>query len=338
MNVPDLNTRTDATVRLLPKFGLDGAPCYVVVIKQRFAVQPMGAVRREPGAKVRLVDEPWDPDVPESSIRYPSDACLRKPSTDVVVVGSAMAVNAQPVAELDVLVRVGPVSKQLKVFGLRVWFKGALGMTLTPPKPFQSVPLLWENAYGGMDTSNPKALAHEPRNPVGRGVVSDPDLLLHKPGPQIEDPADLIRNARSKPAPAGVGAIGPGVEPRLRYAGTHDDRWQKERMPLPPLDFDERHNQVAAPGLICPGYLGGGEPVALVGLSEDGPLEFELPKLAFYVGSETADGAQEHRPALDTVLLEPNERAFELTWRAIVPVPKRARELRSVTVYEKAFI
>lgn len=335
---PELNTRTDATVELLPRLGLDGAPCYVVVIKQRFLVHHMGVVVREPGAKVRLADDPWEPDVPESSIRYPADACLRKPSTDVVVVGSAMAPNGKQVTELDVLVRVGPVSKQLKVFGLRVWFKGALGMTLTPPKPFQSVPLRWEYAYGGMDTSNPKTLAHEPRNPVGRGVVADSDSLQHKPGPQIEDPADLIRNARSKPAPAGVAAIGPGVEPRLRYAGTHDDRWQKERMPLPPLDFDERHNQVAAPGLICPAYLRGGEPVALVGLCEDGPLEFELPKLAFFVGSQTVNGAQEHRPALDTVLLEPNERLFELVWRAIVPVPKRARDLKSITVYEKEFV
>lgn len=308
MHLPDLNTRTDAAVALLPKFGLDGAPCFLVVIKQRFRVRHMGKVKREPGAKVRLVDEPWEPDVPSSSIRYPADACLRKPS------------------------------KQLKVFGLRVWFKGALGVTLTDPRPFHELPLRWEYAYGGMDTSNPKKLAHEPRNPVGRGVVADPDTLLHQPGPQIEDPADLIRGVRSRPTPAGVGAIGPGFEPRLRYAGTHDDHWQTERMPLPPLDFDERHNQVAAPGLICPSYLRGGERVSLVGVCEEGPLQCDLPKLAFHVGSRTADGAQEHRPVLDTVLLEPNTRQFEMTWRALVPVPKRARELESVTVYEKEWL
>jgi hypothetical protein len=335
---PELNTRTDATVELLPMFGLDGAPCYIVVIKQRFHITPMGVVSREPGAQVRWVDELWEPEVPESSIRYPSDVCLRKPGTDVVVVGSAMAVDAKPVTELDVLVRVGPVSKQLKVFGLRVWFKGALGMTLTPPRPFQSVPLRWEYAYGGMDTSNPRKLAYEPRNPVGRGVVADSETLLHKPGPQIEDTADLIRSARSHPAPAGVGAIGPGFEPRRRFAGTYDDRWQTERMPLPPIDFDERHNQVAAPGLVSSSYFRGGEPVSLVGLCEDGPLEFALPKLAFYAGSETASGSQEYRPALDTVLLEPNERRFEMTWRALIPAPKQARELKAITIYEKEFL
>lgn len=332
---PELNTRTQATVRLLPQLGLDGAPCFIVVIKQGYTFSRPGQVRREPGAQVRLVDEPWEPDAEQSSIRLPTDMFLRKPSTDVVVVGSAVAPGRKPVKELDVWVRVGPVSKRLRVFGTRVWFAGALGMTLTAPQPFQELPLRWEYAYGGMDVSNPKKAAHEPRNPLGRGVAADPKTLVHQPGPQIEDPEALISSPRSRPAPAGVGAIGPQFEPRLRYAGTYDDRWQKERMPLPPLDFDERHNQVAAPGLICPSYLRGGEPVELVGLNAEGPLQFELPKLVFHVGSQTAQGQQEHRPVLDTVLLEPNAQRLELTWRAVVPVPKRARELKAITVFEK---
>jgi hypothetical protein len=337
MNLPELNTRTRATVELLPQFGWDGAPCLVVVIKQRFVIHHMRVLERERGAQVRLVDELWEPDVPESTIRYPADGCLGKPSTDVVVVGSAMAPHAKPVTELDVRVQVGPVLKLLKVFGLRVWFRGVLGVTLTAPRPFQAVPLRWEYAYGGMDASNPKKLAHEPRNPVGRGVVADTEKLLHKPGPQIEDPADLISSTRTRPAPAGVGALGPQFEPRAGYAGTYDDRWQKERMPLFPLDFDKRFFQVAAPGLVSPSYLRGGESVALVGLCEAGPLEFELPKLAFFVGSQTVKGAQEHRPVLDTVLLEPNERRFEMTWRSCVPVPRRVSELKAITVYEKEF-
>ncbi|WP_224372269.1 DUF2169 family type VI secretion system accessory protein [Hyalangium versicolor] len=337
MNLPELNTRTRATVELLPQFGLDGAPCLVVVIKQQFVVHHMRVLERQNGAQVRLVDELWEPDAPESTIRYPADGCLGKPSTDVVVVGNAMAPHSKSVTELDVHVQVGPVRKQLKVFGLRVWFRGALGMALTAPRPFQSVPLRWEYAYGGMDTSNPKKLAREPRNPVGRGVVADTDTLLHKPGPQIEDPSELISSARTRPAPTGVGALGPQFEPRARYAGTYDDRWQKERMPLPPLDFDKRFFQVAAPGLVSPSYLRGGESVVLVGLCEGGPLEFELPKLAFFVGSRTVKGDQEYRPVLDTVLFEPNERRIEMTWRSCIPVPRRAHDLKAVTVYEKEF-
>jgi len=332
---PELNTRTQATVRLLPHLGLDGAPCFIVVIKQRCRFTRAGKVSRERGAEVRLVDELWEPEAEQGSIRRPTDMFLRKPSTDVVVAGTAVAPGRKPVKELDVWVLVGPVSKRLKVFGTRVWFPGALGMTLTAPLPFQELPLRWEYAYGGMDTSNPKRAVHEPRNPLGRGVAADSKTLVHQPAPQIEDPEALLSSARSRPAPAGIGAIGPHFEPRAGYAGTYDDRWQQERMPLPPLDFDERHNQVAAPGLICPSYLRGGERVELAGLSPEGPLQFELPKLVFHVGSQTPRGKQEHRPVLDTVLLEPGELSFELTWRACIPVPKRTRELESITVFEK---
>ncbi|QSQ11621.1 DUF2169 family type VI secretion system accessory protein [Myxococcus landrumensis] len=338
MSLPELNTRTPATVQLLPQFGMDGAPCIVVVIKQRFSVVRVGHVRRESGARVRLVDELWEPDAEESSIRRPADGGLRKPTTDVVVSGSAMAIHREMVKELDVSVRVGPVSKRLKVFGTRVWYPGVIGLSLTPPQPFQEVPLRWEYAYGGMDTSNPQRLANEPRNPLGRGVAADSDTLKHKPGPQIEDPSDLITSSRSRPVPAGVGAIGPQFEPRLRFAGTYDDRWQKERMPLPPLDFDARFLNVAAPGLICPSYLSGGELVEVEGMSAQGQFGFELPKLAFGVVAVLPRGEVEHRPVMDTVLLEPNERAFELTWRSVVPVPKRAQELAAINVFEKAWV
>lgn len=335
MTLPELNTRTQATVSLVPQLGLDGAPCLVVIVKQRFAFTRSGEVGRQPGAKVRLVDEPWDADAAQSSARLPTDLCLRKPSTDVVVSGSAVSPRRRPVKELDVSVSVGPVSKRLKVFGTRVWTSGALGLTLSAPQPFQELPLRWEYAYGGMDISDPKRATREPRNPLGRGVAADPGTLENQPGPQIEDPDDLISTARSRPAPAGVGAIGPQFEPRLGYAGTYDDRWQKERMPLSPLDFDERHNQVAAPGLITPAHLRGGERVELVGLHEEGPLHLTLPRLAFNATARTAGGVQEHRPVLDTVLLEPGARALELTWRCCVPVPKRARELSSISVFEK---
>ncbi|MFY1829229.1 DUF2169 family type VI secretion system accessory protein [Myxococcus fulvus] len=335
MVLPELNTRTPATVQLLPHFGQDGAPCICVVIKQRFAVVRIGHVRREGGAQVRLVDELWEPDAEQSSIRRPADVGLCKPTTDVVVTGGAMAVQRRPVKELDVLVRVGPVARRLRVFGTRVWYPGVVGLSLTAPQPFEEVPLRWELAYGGMDTSNSRKLAHEPRNPLGRGVVADADSLKHKPAPQIEDPADLISSVRSRPTPAGVGAIGPQFEPRLRLAGTYDDRWQKERMPLPPLDFDERYRNVAAPGLVCPTYLRGGELVEVEGMNAGGQVRFELPRLTFGVVAVTARGRVEHRPVLDTVLLEPNERRFELTWRSVAPVPKRARELSAINVFEK---
>jgi hypothetical protein len=118
--------------------------------------------------------------------------------------------------------------------------------------------------------------------------------------------------------------------------GTIDEQWMEERMPLPPLDQDPRFNQAATPDLITPRPLRGGEDVVVVNMNEQGPLGFNLPMMRFGVVSSTSnEGRREHRSMLDTVLLEPNERCFEMTWRSIVPLPRRARDLDFIEVYEK---
>ncbi|HEX8699676.1 MAG TPA: DUF2169 domain-containing protein [Myxococcaceae bacterium] len=339
MNPPELLNGTSSTVALVPTLGMDGSTLVSVIIKELFGIEPgRGRVDRLGGAEVRYADEPWDKDKPEtSSIKLPADVCLRKPATDVLVVGYAVSPGHQPVTELDVHVEVGPVSKSLRVFGTRVWYRGALGMTLGPAQPFTSLPLRWELAYGGFDVSDPsQPPLEEPRNPLGRGLVRDVKALVHQPGPQIEDARNLISNTRTRPEPAGVGAIGRHWAPRRGFTGTMDERWMKERMPLLPLDFDERHYQCATPDLICPGYLKGGEMVRLLNLCAGGLYQFALPKLHFAVSALTDGNLTEYRPVLDTVLLRPSdEQTLELTWRTTVPVPRPSRRLASIQVHEK---
>ncbi len=335
MDLPPLRQDTDATVHTSHALERDGSVQVLVVIKQRFAVTVKGVVTRVSGAEVRPADELWDEGKPEaSSLKHSSDLCLRKPATDIVVSGEAMARDKQPHTELDVLVRVGALERALRVIGPRVWYKGGLGLVPTKPAPFTSVPLKWELAFGGRDASGAKLL-EEPRNPVGVGIAADPATLVHKPLPNIEDPARLITSDKSRPPPAGLAPIMHHWAPRKAYAGTHDESWMRERMPLPPLDFDDRHNQIAPSELIYPAYLRGGEEVSLLNLCEQGALRFVLPRLSFFVGGLTEEGLTEYRTALDTLILEPNDLAFELVWRASVPVVGRAHELRAVQVHER---
>jgi hypothetical protein len=336
VNPPPLAQDTEATVELLPQIAASGEGAIVVVVKQRFRVTAASKVVRVPGAKVNVADVPWDEDAPErSSLRLPSDLCLAKLATDVLVAGAAIAPGRSPVRQLDVGVRVGPIQKVLRVFGSRAWYRGVVGLALSAPEPFEEVPLRWEHAWGGRDDSDPKKPLEEPRNPVGRGVTRDPATLVHQLGPAIEDPAHPIGGGRAPPAPVGVGPIGRHYMPRRKYAGTYDDAWRKTRMPLPPLDYDPRFEQAAPPDQIAPGYLRGGEPVALVNMSAEGPLSFELPRLAFFVGARLDGALVEHRNAMDTLVLFPGERAFEMTWRAAIPVPRRRRRLEAIQVHEK---
>ena len=334
MRPPALGNQTEATTAVLPALGRDGDLLWVVLVKQRFTIDH-GRAARVAGAQVRMIDEPWDPDSPTSSIRYPSDLCPEKPGTDVVLVGEAVAPGAVPVRELDVSVRMGPLSKTVRVFGPRVWYAALGGVGLTAPQPFTRQPIRWEFAFGGMDVSDPRHAVQEPRNPLGRGLAAKPETLVNTPAPHVEDPRALIHDGKSRPPPAGLGALGPQFRQRLQHAGTMNQRWSDERCPLVPTDFDPRFHQCAVPELTSPGHLAGDEPIQCVGLHVEGPLAFQLPRLAFGVrGTLASAGSRELRPVLDTVLLEPNDAAVELTWRAVFSGAE-SRGLRAVSVWEK---
>ncbi|HEY8038206.1 MAG TPA: DUF2169 domain-containing protein, partial [Polyangiaceae bacterium] len=257
----------------------------------------------------------------------------------VVVVGNAEGVYSPRVKQLDVLVHVGPVKKLLRVFGARVWYRGLTGLALSPPEPFERQAIRWEYAFGGFDGTDPEKPLEEPRNPVGRGIARDRASLVDQLAPCVEDPTDLITSEKSRPVPAGVGALGRHWMPRRQYVGTTDELWKRERMPLSPLDFDERYNQLAAPDLITPSPLQGDEPVEVVNMCADGSMKFPLPRIAFHVGATYDDRSKkEYRSMLDTVLLTPSDRRVELTWRAALLVPRPARKLRDIQVFEKTIL
>ncbi|MCC7541556.1 MAG: DUF2169 domain-containing protein [Deltaproteobacteria bacterium] len=314
---------------------MDGSLWVGVVVKQRFYVGRRRTERLR-GADIARTDLPWDEEEPEtSSIKTPSDMVLRKPGTDVLVVGAACAPGGKMVKTLDVLVQVGPLEKMLRVHGPRVFYRGTIGLSVTPAEAFESVPLKWELAWGGSDTGEDGKLREEPRNPVGRGVAADPKTLVHKPAPQIETPDDPVTSARGAHAPAGLGAIGRHWVPRRGWAGTYDETWKKTRMPLPPVDQDPRFHQAAPPDQVVAGYLAGGEPVRLGGLHADGPLIFELPRMSFYVGARIDGTMTEHPPRLDTVVLMPNERTLDMVWRSQVRVPRPLHRLEHIQVHER---
>ncbi|MFN0062568.1 MAG: DUF2169 domain-containing protein [Myxococcaceae bacterium] len=328
MMPPELNTRSEsAAVGMHPQLNLDGSVLTVVVIKQSFSILPGRECVTAAGAEIRMVDDPWDPDAESSSIRYPTDVCLHKPGADVIVVGEAIARGEVAVPELTVNIEVGPVKKALRVFGPRVWYKGLLGLTPSDPLPFVRRELRWDYAWGGPD---------ERRNPRGIGADAEPAALLGKPVACIEDPSNLIRTPKTRPNPAGVGAIGPDFAPRLHYAGTMNQRWQEERAPLRPTDFDPRFFQAACPEMVVAAPFKGGEPVRIEGMHPEGTLAFALPKAWFGVAAEFDKGRQEYRPVLDTILIEPEALSLDFTWRSVIPTPTQSTRLRAIEVWEKA--
>lgn len=339
MDQPRLNNTTDFVAHTQLMLVHD-AEKLVAIVKASFEWVD-GQIEIAPKFRdrgIRFVDIPWEQDKPES-IAFPADLCLRKPGTDVIVVAKAYAPGGKPAPSFDVRVEVGPLKKSLTVFGRRLWVEK--GTALTAPAPIAEIEMRYDYAWGGRSDEPPGTPVEEPRNPIGIGVVRDASVLTHKAAPSIEDPGNLIRSIRTKPAPAGIGAISRNWEPRRRFSGTYDETWQNFKAPLLPDDFDDRFNLCASPGLTADPPLVGGETVRLLNLTPGGgAVSFALPKVALEIAFDVPNRERvAFRPHLDTVVLdlfEPSAKkpiAVEMVWRAFVPAPRRMRDAE-VTIRE----
>lgn len=325
--------RTPASVRCLEMEDHRGAPVVVAVAKLGFNVSVRGAATlvRVP---VRITSVGWGG---RGSLRYTSDWAAQKPGTDVVMIATAhpppeapaarSARDARPaparVTEMDVSLRVGPLQKTVRVYGPRVYYQG-VGVVPGPPARLEPTPLQYENTYGGSDASHGHALGHEPRNPAGIGFAHDRARLVDTPAPAIEDPSVALPARLT--TPAGFGPIPASWEPRLRLAGTFDERWTRERAPVLPSDHDPRHASFAPPGLWSQKPMLGDEPVEVLGATPEGVWRFRLPRYEPVFACTIRGERRELETHLDTFYIDAEEHRVELTWRAVIALPRK-REL-----------
>jgi hypothetical protein len=321
------------SIGLMPD--VQGVDTVIAVVKGTFTLGAKPRVASEQVAVAPMPEYYGDPVL--TSMRTAPDIGLPKPSTDVLVVGSAYAHLGRPVDQLVLEIHVGPISRYARVVGDRFWRASAGGYTMTAPLPFTAMPLTWERAFGGREEAA-DGWHEDPHNPVGTGFRTT-DGLYSFDGlavPNVEHLAQPISSWRDRPAPCGFGPIGPHWEPRRSFAGTYDDAWQKNRAPYLPDDFDPRFLQVAPADAIAPTPLAGGETVVLKGLSADGDMEFALPAADLEV-SFVLDGSPNLRPVvLDTVTFEPDAQRFTMVWRATFPCDKKALKVNEVRASLKA--
>jgi hypothetical protein len=311
-------------------------PLVVPIVKATFAIGRDGrCVRAEEQLPLNTGGECWGDDPETSSYKYEPEVAFMKPATDVVLVGHAYAAR-RDTKEMRVGLRVGPLNKDLLAFGDRVWFKALGSISMTKPIPFEKIPLTYERAFGGWDRAHadPRKHACEPRNPIGTGFRGAGGFVEGIRVANIEDPRTPIKGFGDRPAPAGVGFVSPHWQPRAALAGTYDEAWKKDRSPLLPKNFDRRHLNGASPGLIAPGYLRGDEAVTAVGVSPEGTLSFSLPALpAPNVRIVRQGGQAQPVPlALDTIIIEPDDRRVILLWRGNLALRTGPHDVESIEV------
>jgi hypothetical protein len=201
----------DAVVGLDPRSPQEPAFAFALV-KLTYEIKGAAAVLAQPEP---LLYDLWSDEKPEPRFPPGSDYWLDKRSTDVVIRGSAFAPAGRPTPSMFVSAQIGRMAKRIAVFGRRLveWSHGQ--PRPSRPEPFTEMPLLYQNAYGGLDNRVPipahlqddymrtVALGMQfdhpglyPRNPVGKGYLVLPDPIDEVELPNLEDPADLLTAER----------------------------------------------------------------------------------------------------------------------------------------------
>lgn len=282
-------------------------------------------------------------DIPTPLGLLPRDDLPRTDAVfEVIVLGRAHAPAGKSATEAKVNVRVGKVERSLAVYGDREWTaQKAIG----PAKPFKTMPLIWENAFGGsaeilVDKESP-VLVSDPVNRLGKGFdhlsqlgdlkamftppapypVADPK----RPLPNVEDPKAKIAKWSDAPRPAcwatmpldlGMHALR-SVESELGPDG-------QTRGSVKPELFHRAYPDwvIARPPA---------ESMVLVeGMTPEGAVVFKIQPLRILadwcVGKES--GTSELMPQMLVIL--PDEMKYTLTYKFVSNMVAREGEERSI--------
>ncbi|TQF13243.1 DUF2169 domain-containing protein [Myxococcus llanfairpwllgwyngyllgogerychwyrndrobwllllantysiliogogogochensis] len=315
-----------------------GAETWVVIVKGTFQIAPDGSTPLASHQEPVCLEPRYRGEPGKSSLLHESDLEHDKPTTDVLLHGHAHAPRGRAVTELDVGFRVGRLTKMLRVFGDRRW-RSRLGMTLEAARPFLQMPLTYERAFGGVDAAAARpASSWESRNPVGVGFAVEARHLEGHQAPNVELPSMLIRSWRDRPRPAGMGPVARDWSPRRELAGTFDSKWEQDRQPLLPVDFNDHFRQCAPEDQQTAEPLRGGEPVALLNLTTDGELRFTLPRVWLTFRTRLGREDVEHRARMHTVILEPDARRVVIVWGTSLRCHGREHQLERTVIREKPFM
>jgi len=316
----------------------DGADTLVLLVKASFDIMPNGDLRVSPEQREIEWADVYAGEPGASSVLYESDATWGRTGTDIALVGHAYPQRAGD-RQVDVGLRVGQMEKRARVFGDRYWERMLGSVGISAPEPFEKIPLVWERSFGGVDSTSadPKDHDQEARNPVGRGFRaknSQTDLDGMRL-PNVEDPSHLISDPTDHPSPIGFGFVAKSWAPRVGFAGTYDDAWQRARAPLLPDDYNPRFTVAASEGLWATNGLFGGEVLDLVQMTPSGRLRCTLPTvniLASYLAKVPPTNLNMH---LAVVFIDTDLMTLTLLWQGSQRIHGLIDEIRWVRALEE---
>lgn len=317
----------------------NGREMLVIVVKATYAIPEPGQESQLMPEQVALVGpDRFSGDPGTTAPLFETDYAHRKPDCDVLLVGNAHAPRGESTQQVEVSLQVGPMIKQFRVIGQRVWFKSGMGIAVSSAQPFTVMPISYDVAFGGTDRTREEEGRVDTflANPVGRGYWRDHSRIDAQPLPNTEQSNRVVDDPTGNFVPMAFSPLGRNWLPRVRYAGTYDEHWVENEAPFWPQDFDPRYFQAAAADQIIP-YPAGGEEVVMRNLTPDGHRAFRLPTRAVPVTFIPYKGRDVTLEAnIDTIVLEPEAGRFTMTWRANLALGKSVFDVKETIAGEKS--
>ena len=292
-----------------------------VLLEEQLALQEADTFHGDPGFSSPLLE---------------ADFALIKQRCDITLIGTAHAPGDKPAQRVQTGFKVGTTSKLVDVLGDRHWIADANGISISQPASFLLRPFTYDIAFGGTDRAHEDTRLHDAYlpNPSGIGYhkALDQHLVDGTPAPSTEEPGKPVKHPHELLRPMSFGPVGRGWQPRVGYGGTYDDDWLDQRFPFLPDDFDLRYFQSSPADQQCH-YLQGGEQVRLVNLTPSGRCQFQIPQLHVPVCFFKKKSQRvEKKAVIDTLVIEPDEGRFTLTWRTQIPLQRNLFEIPEILV------
>jgi hypothetical protein len=299
-----------------------------IITDTRFAAAALARVTYDivEACLVPSKDQPWIISFPPRETEYGtmnSDECFYRGGVDLFLFGHACAPGGRPVNQMNVVIEVGEgFRRSVMITGDRVWQKVGEKIVPSEPKPFLSIPLTLENAFGGKQEWDGLDMMYVD-NPLGKGYYLEESNAIGQPLPNIEEPNQLITSWEDKPEPAGLGMCPTGCSLRMLNGMKSSEDGSVE---LLPTFFNS-----AFPAMIIE-KVNPGDHIRVSGVSPDRSFEFTVPDTQLYVRLQFDSQVTDRRLWIDQIGVESDRNRIFITYRYpfryyFYPLQRRSCEL-----------
>jgi hypothetical protein len=255
---------------------------------------------------------------------YESDFSYFKPNADLLLKGTCYTPGGKEMDKCEVVFAVEGQQKTLKIYGTRYLSPGLLVDSAAKAAPFTSMPLTYENTYGGVDYK---------KNPVGKGRDKDQDGVTWLP--------NVVGSGLGPEEPAGFGPINRSWPQRSKKLGSYGGDYKETRWPWFPEDIDWSHFNSAPEDMQYGGFLIGKEKLFFENLHpEISQYKSQLPGVKPRCFLKEHEGGEEFREVtmnLDTLWVDMDKEQLVLVWRGVEDIKSHDfRELSHVYLVNEA--